>query len=217
MNSWPINFQLAAGYNFRNLAASVPAAEPLVHLTNRIYSKISLKLEEWHRYYSIWVRICLEFLAKKEFSISKKKKWLFILLTAVLFLPASYFIYLTEQGNFHAITPGEAYRSAQLDHDELKHYIRKYHIKSIINLRGKRTGCSWYREELEISKQYGVRHYDLSIPADKSDDFEDALEKLAVGEVYPWLLRYRLVIVPANVILLVIFGGMFYTLRKRPV
>ena len=52
------------------------------------------------------------------------------------------------------------------------------------------------------------------IQVDKSDDFEDALEKLAVGEVYPWLLRYRLFIVPANVILLVIFGGMFYTLRK---
>jgi len=55
------------------------------------------------------------------------------------------------------------------------------------------------------------------IQVDKSDDFEDALEKLAVGEVYPWLLRYRLFVVPANVILLVIFGGMFYTLRKRPV
>ena len=106
--------------------------------------------------------------AGSEISKYKKAKWIFIILTAVLFLPASYFIYMEEQGNFHAITPGEAYRSAQLDGDELKHYIRKYNIKSIINLRGKRTGRSWYRQELEICKRYGSRHYDLSIPADKS-------------------------------------------------
>jgi hypothetical protein len=51
----------------------------------------------------------------------------------------------------------------------------------------------------------------------KSDEFEDALEKPAVGEVYPWLLKYRVLIVPANAILLVIFVGMFYTLPKRSV
>jgi hypothetical protein len=55
------------------------------------------------------------------------------------------------------------------------------------------------------------------IQVDKSDEFEDALEKLAVGEVYPWLFEYRLIIAPANAILLVIFVGMFYTLRKRSV
>ena len=32
--------------------------------------------------------------------------------------------YLEEQGNFHPITPYEAYRSAQLDQDELEYYIR---------------------------------------------------------------------------------------------
>ena len=93
---------------------------------------------------------------------------MFIFLTVILFLPASYFIFMEEQGNFHAITPGEAYRSAQLDADELKHYIRKFNIKSIINLRGKRIGHSWYREELRVSKQLNCRHYDLSIPPDKS-------------------------------------------------
>jgi hypothetical protein len=55
------------------------------------------------------------------------------------------------------------------------------------------------------------------IQVDKSDEFEDALEKLAVGEVYPWLIENCIFIVPANAILLVIFVGMFYTLRKRPV
>jgi hypothetical protein len=44
--------------------------------------------------------------------------------------------YLEEQGNFHPITSGEAYWSAQLDQDELEYYIRKFEIRSIINLRG---------------------------------------------------------------------------------
>jgi ABC-type multidrug transport system permease subunit len=35
-----------------------------------------------------------------------------------------------------------------------------------------------------------------------------------MGEVYPWLIQYRLLVVPANAILLVIFCGMLYTLRK---
>jgi len=56
--------------------------------------------------------------------------------------------YVEEQGNFHLITPGEAYRSAQLDQDELEYYIRKFGIRSIINVIGKKNGESWYMEEI---------------------------------------------------------------------
>jgi len=110
----------------------------------------------------------MEWFASRQIPKFKNAKWIFFILTAVLFLPASYFIYMEEQGNFHVITPGEAYRSAQLDSDELRHYIRKFNIKSIINLRGKRAGRSWYQAELRVSNQLNCRHYDLSIPADKS-------------------------------------------------
>jgi hypothetical protein len=55
------------------------------------------------------------------------------------------------------------------------------------------------------------------IQVDKNEEFEDALEKLAVGEVYPWLMEHRILVVSANAMLLVIFVGLFYTLRKRPV
>jgi undecaprenyl-diphosphatase len=140
----------------------------LVPLTKRIVSRLRIELADWCRYYLIWGEICKGWLAVRQISLNKKTKWMFIFLTAVLFLPASYFIYMEEQGNFHAITPGEAYRSAQLDRDELQHYIRQFNIKSIINLRGKRTGHTWYREELDTCRQFGCRHYDLSIPADQS-------------------------------------------------
>jgi undecaprenyl-diphosphatase len=78
---------------------------------------------------------------------------------AVLF--AARVWYLEEQGNFHAITVGEAYRSAQLDRDELAHYVRKYGIRSIINLRGRRPEKAWYREEIATARELGVQHFDF--------------------------------------------------------
>ena len=172
MNARRIHIKLGWGYYFRNVSFLITAPDHLGSLTNRIYSKLILELADWCRYYSIWEDIGQRWLAARDISINKRTKWIFILLTAVLFLPASYFIYMEEQGNFHAITPGEAYRSAQLDGDELQHYICKYNIKSIINLRGQRTDRRWYQEELNTCNQYGCRHYDLSLPADQSPSRE---------------------------------------------
>ena len=73
--------------------------------------------------------------------------------------------YLEEQGNFHPITPGEAYRSAQLDRDELEHYIQRYRIHSVINLLGKDKNARWYREEISTCKDLEVAHYDIKLPS----------------------------------------------------
>ena len=78
-----------------------------------------------------------------------------------------HFWYLEEQGNFHPITPGEAYRSAQLDQDELGYYIRKFGIRSIINLRGKNDGERWYTKEIAMCRKFGIKHYDLGLHSDK--------------------------------------------------
>lgn len=98
----------------------------------------------------------------------------FIAVLVLLALPAgSYFLYMEEQGNFHSITEGEAYRSAQLDRDELDYYIKKYNIRSIINLRGRNLNESWYREEIEVSAERKVAHYDLSLSAGREPSGED--------------------------------------------
>jgi undecaprenyl-diphosphatase len=72
---------------------------------------------------------------------------------------------MEEQGNFHPITYGEAYRSAILDRDELEHYIQKFEIKSIVNLLGYHPNEPWYKEEIEVSVDHNVKHYDISLPA----------------------------------------------------
>jgi protein tyrosine/serine phosphatase len=80
---------------------------------------------------------------------------------------------MEEQGNFYPITDNEAYRSAQLDRDELDYYIKKYNIKSIINLRGRHLDEPWYREEIKVSAERKVAHYDLPISATREPSEED--------------------------------------------
>jgi len=106
-------------------------------------------------------------------------------LSLVILLGGSYFVYMDEQGNFHPITRGEAYRSAILDRDELEHYVRNYNIKSIVNLLGKHPNESWYQEEMEVSADHNVRHYDLSLPATREPTEEDAQELVEIYKTAP--------------------------------
>ncbi len=88
-----------------------------------------------------------------------------MLLIVMILSGLSIFLYIEEEGNFHCITNNEAYRSAQLDRDELIYYIQQYKIKSILNLRGKNPKKKWYKEEINVCKQYKVNHYDLHLSA----------------------------------------------------
>ena len=98
-------------------------------------------------------------------------------LVILLFLSASCFLFIEEYDNFHPITDGEAYRSAQLDRDKLEYYIKKYNIKSIVNLRGENPGAPWYREERKVSAEYNIQHYDISLSSSRKPDEED-IQKL---------------------------------------
>lgn len=96
-------------------------------------------------------------------------------LTVLLLLPAGYFgVYMQVQGNFHPITAGEAYRSAKLDREKLEHYIKKYDIKSIVNLIGEDPRKPWYQEELQVSAKHNIKHYDITLSATEEPTAEDA-------------------------------------------
>lgn len=98
-------------------------------------------------------------------------------LVLVFFLSASYFLYMEEQGNFHAITYGEAYRSAQLDRDEFEYYIKKYNIKSILNLRGEHPETTWYREEKKVMAEHNIQHYNIPLSSSR-EPYEADIQKL---------------------------------------
>ena len=86
---------------------------------------------------------------------------IFLVSCVVIFL--SYYFYMEEYGNFHMVKRRVFYRSGQLDKDELLLYIKKYGIKSILNLRGKKPEAEWYKEEIKISNSLKIKHFDFGI------------------------------------------------------
>lgn len=60
--------------------------------------------------------------------------------------------------NVHTVIPGKIYRSAQLNHARLTKVTRQFHIKTIINLRGKWPTNHWYQVESQFAKTHHI-HY----------------------------------------------------------
>ncbi|NIA09084.1 MAG: protein tyrosine phosphatase [Nitrospiraceae bacterium] len=103
-----------------------------------------------------------------QFRLRQSVKWFILITSLVLFIVIGRVIYLEEQGNFHTITQGEAYRSAQMDRDELEYYIPKFGIKSVINLRGRHPKKEWWKIEEDVCQRLGVRHFDIAMSASKA-------------------------------------------------
>lgn len=65
--------------------------------------------------------------------------------------------------NFHTVEHDRLYRSKQLSPSRLKYYVKKYNIKTVINLRGKNPGESWWQREKEAAQDLGIKHYDIAL------------------------------------------------------
>lgn len=106
-------------------------------------------------------------------------------LTLSLLLSGGYFLYMEEQVNFHPITDGEAYRSAQMDRDELEYYIKKYNIRSIVNLRGENPDTPWYIKEEKVSAEHNVAHYDIALSASREPTDEEVRRLMEIFKSAP--------------------------------
>ena len=117
--------------------------------------------------------------------LGKKGKWVLVSLSVLLFLAASYAVYMEEWSNFHAITPRIAYRSAEVDRDELEYYVAKYKIKSILNLQGIRASDQHYRDEIAVCRERGLAHYDLRLSAEKKPSRHTIDQLICILKVAP--------------------------------
>ena len=106
-------------------------------------------------------------------------------LLLMVLLTGGYIAYTLATHNFHPITPGEAYRSAQPDRDELEYYIKKYNIRSIVNLRGKNLNKPWYVEEARVSAESNVAHYNISLAASRELSDNDIKELMEIFKSAP--------------------------------
>ena len=115
-----------------------------------------------------------------------QKRTYWISVAFLLFcMVTSYIFYRVQQNNFQVITPGEAYRSAQPGTQQLESYIRKYGIRSVINLRGKNKDAQWYQDEITVSKTYALAHYDVALVSTQEPTEEDIRTLFHIFESAP--------------------------------
>lgn len=93
--------------------------------------------------------------------------------------------------NFHTVIPDQVYRSAQLNKTQFGNYIEQHQIKSIVNLRGQSNDDSWYIDELQVSQDSNVKHYDLDLPASgiTSPDYMRTLAQIILTSPKPLLIH----------------------------
>ncbi|VAY88250.1 hypothetical protein MNB_ARC-1_1159 [hydrothermal vent metagenome] len=97
------------------------------------------------------------------FIIKCIKRFFQYAVSLLLFLVVLWSGYFLIYGNFHKVDK-DLYRSAQLFSFNMPYYLEKYQIKSILNLRGSSKN-QWYVDEIEISNDYNITHYDYGISA----------------------------------------------------
>ena len=80
--------------------------------------------------------------------------------------------YARDPLNFHIVKEGELYRSAQPTGDDIRMIHTQYGIKSIINLRGEKSGEAWYEDEVEVTNELGLERRDIALPLEQLPDKE---------------------------------------------
>jgi protein tyrosine/serine phosphatase len=68
-------------------------------------------------------------------------------------------------GNVHVLEPAVAVRAAQPSAERLEDIVRRYGVRSVVNLRGPNAGTPWYDEEVAASKRLGLQHVDIALSA----------------------------------------------------
>tara|TARA_R110002124_G_scaffold218645_2_gene384547 strand:+ start:27385 stop:28002 length:618 start_codon:yes stop_codon:yes gene_type:complete len=88
-------------------------------------------------------------------------------------------------GNFHTVSDGQVYRSAQPSAHSLARYHRKFGIQTVINLRGENESESWYRDEIETSERLGIRHINFRMSAKRGITKKEAWRLIGIMQRAP--------------------------------
>lgn len=82
--------------------------------------------------------------------------------------------------NFHAVVPGELYRSAQPTPRLISDYQKEYGIRTVINLRGENVGSGWYDAELAATSKLCIRFVNFRMSAKREFTQDRFTELMAV-------------------------------------
>ncbi len=98
-------------------------------------------------------------------SINARIRHVLVVGLLVVAMVAGYVVWLLANHNFHTVVDGRLYRSGQMSSGALAVTIKKYGIRSVVNLRGKNPEVEWYRAETNTTQQLGVAHLDFTLSA----------------------------------------------------
>src|SRR5262245_63540089 len=73
---------------------------------------------------------------------------------------------MTVDRNKHVVIPGRVYRSAQLNPGQLDRFVRKHHIRTVVNLRG-RPFSDWYPLQAQATQSFGISQEDVTTSANR--------------------------------------------------
>lgn len=94
-------------------------------------------------------------------------------------------------GGVRAVIPGEVFRSPQLDTVALRQAIDEYGIRSVLNLRGRGRGDTWYGDERAVCEQAGVDHVTVTFNIDEWPPRPVTLRFLeAIESLHPPILMH---------------------------
>ncbi len=109
--------------------------------------------------------------------VSRRKSLIKIGLAVVAVAALTAYIYHTSvfrpAKNFHEIDPGKFYRSAQLSKDEFAETVKKYGIRTVVNLRGSQPGEWWFDDEKDVLGQMGVKLENIGFSTEQMQTKED--------------------------------------------
>jgi protein tyrosine/serine phosphatase len=71
------------------------------------------------------------------------------------------------QDNLRVVVADRAYRSGQMNPGRLAGTIKRYDIKSILNLRGENLTKDWHQAEVATAAKLNVTHFDWSLSSGK--------------------------------------------------
>src|SRR4051794_26616249 len=94
-------------------------------------------------------------------------------------------------GNIHAVVPERVYRSAQLGPAQLRSFIRRHHIRTVVSLRGGDKGDHWFDAESVVCKQEGVELRGIHLRATALPPPKDLVELLSVFDRAPYPLLFH--------------------------
>lgn len=96
----------------------------------------------------------------------------------------SFFTPLTSN-NFHVIEPQQAYRSAQLSNSAFESYVKKHHIRTIINLRGIEKNKPWWRNEHALTHKLNLHFVNIPLLANRFPSPKQVKELLETFKLVP--------------------------------